>query len=521
MFPWISILVTTGFRKWSDSVNDTLIKMVEISKKFSGVSVLQSVNFELRKGEVHAVLGENGAGKSTLMKCLSGIYRCDSGEIYIDGVKENIRQVTDSLSLGISFIQQEIVLADQLTVAENIFMGREPRNRFKTIDRKRMFQEANKIISDLEGNFNAQINAGELSTAQKQLVEIAKSISLNAKIIIMDEPTAALSKREVDKLFHLIRNLKKNGLSFIYISHRMEEIFQISDRISVLRDGQNVCTINTSDATENFLVEQMVGYNLSDYYDKQINQNIGDIILKVDGLTRADKKVTDASFFLRRGEILGFSGLVGSGRTELMQMLFGIVRPEKGSVQLYGENKEFRNPYDAIKNGIAFVPEDRKLQGVILNNSIEFNLTLCVLKKFLKYGYYNANTEHRIMDLYRERLKIKMNEPSQHLLFLSGGNQQKVVLSKWLATEPDILILDEPTRGIDVAAKSEIYSLMHELTQKGVSIIMVSSDLPEIINLSDRIYVMCDSHIVACLDKKDVNQETILKYELGVEKNEQ
>ena len=501
-------------------MNNRLVKMIGISKQFSGVPVLQSVDFDLQIGEVHAVLGENGAGKSTLMKCLSGIYSCDSGEIYINGEKVNIRQVSDSLALGISFIQQEIVLADQLTVAENIYMGREPQSRFKTIDRKKMFQDAQEIINKLDGNFSSHINAAELSTAQRQIIEIAKSISLNAKVIIMDEPTAALSKREVDKLFQLIRTLKQNGLSFIYISHRMEEIFQISDRISILRDGKSICTINTSEATEDFLVEKMVGYNLSDYYNKQVNSNIGDIILKVSGLTRADSKTVDANFFLRKGEILGFSGLIGSGRTELMQMLFGIVRPIQGSIELNGKRVKIRNPRDAINNGIAFVPEDRKQQGIVLDNSIEFNLTLCVLKKFLGNGYYNAAVEHQIVKTYQERLRIKMNNPSQHIVFLSGGNQQKVVLSKWLATQPNILILDEPTRGIDVGAKAEIYSLMHELTQNGVSIIMVSSDLPEIINLSDRIYIMCNSKIVACLDQKEADQETILRYELGVSQNE-
>lgn len=502
-------------------MNEKLIKMQGITKQFSGVPVLRSVDFDLESGEVHAILGENGAGKSTLMKCLSGIYPCDSGDIYFHDTKVNIQHVSDSLALGIGFIQQEIVLAEQLTVAENIFMGREPQNKFKTIDRKKMFHEAQEIIDGLEGNFSSHINASELNTAQKQIVEIAKSISLNAKVIIMDEPTAALSKREVDKLFGLIKSLRQSGISFVYISHRMEEIFQISDRISVLRDGKNVCTVSTDKATEDFLVEKMVGYNLSDYYDKQMSQNIGDVILEVSGLTRADQKAVDADFFLRKGEILGFSGLVGSGRSELMQMLFGIVQPVKGTIRLYGKELKIRSPRDAMNNGIALVPEDRKHQGVVLGNSIEFNLTLCVLQKFLGNGHYHANIEHEIMNTYQERLKIKMNDPSQHIVFLSGGNQQKVVLAKWLATQPDILILDEPTRGIDVGAKAEIYTLMHELTQKGVSIIMISSDLPELINLSDRMYVMCDSRIVACLDQKDAHQETILRYELGVNKNEQ
>lgn len=502
------------------TVNSKIIEMKGINKSFFGVKILENTSFDLKYREVHAVLGENGAGKSTLMKCLSGIYQCDSGDIYYEGKLIKITDVRDSLKFGIGFIQQEIILAEQLSAGENIYMGREPKNNLGIIDRKKMFRDAQNIIDDIDGNFNAHIIARDLSPAQKQMIEIGKAISLNAKIIIMDEPTAVLSKREVDMLFTLIRKLKKRGISFVYISHRMGEIFQISDRITVLRDGKNVKTLQTSRATEDMLVEMMVGYKLSDYYDPQVNRKTGAPVLEVKDLTRSDGRARDASFYLNRGEILGFAGLVGSGRTELMQMIFGIEKPEKGTIKLNGKEVRFKNAGNAMKNKISLIPEERKLQGAVVSNTVEFNLTLNVLEQFLGSGRYNRKKEHAITDYYRDHLKIKMDSGRQKLTYLSGGNQQKVVLAKWLATKPEILIMDEPTRGIDVAAKAEIYALMHDLTNQGVSIIMVSSDLPELMNLSDRIYVMCESRIKACFTREEADQETILRYALGVKNGE-
>ena len=497
-----------------------IIRMEGIGKSFGGIRALDQVDFSLMEGEVHALLGENGAGKSTLMKCLAGIDHADRGKIFFEGKPVRIARVRDSLALGIAFIQQELVLADQLTVAENIFMGREPLTRLGLIDRSRLFADAYRLLNELDAGFDVHLAAGMLSTAQKQMVEIAKAMSVNARVVIMDEPTAALTKREVDKLFLLIQRLKAKGISIVYISHRMEEIFQVSDRITVLRDGRRIGTALTPSVDEDGLIRMMVGHSLSDYFASR-NHQAGNVILEVRSLTREDAKAVDCSFSLRQGEIIGFAGLVGAGRTELMQMLFGVYPQKSGAIVLDGRPVRIRAPADAMRCGIALVPEDRKSQGLVLQHSVRFNLTLSVLDRFIRLARVDRGAEERIAGEYVNRLSIKISSPAQKAVNLSGGNQQKVVLAKWLAARPRILILDEPTRGIDVGAKAEIYALMEELVRSGVSIIMVSSELPELLGMSDRIYVMHEGHIKACLNREEAGQETILRYALGVKTNEQ
>jgi len=491
--------------------------MRAIYKAFPGVNALKGVDFELRAGEVHALLGENGAGKSTLMKCLAGIYPIDSGSITFDNRQVTINEVSDSLELGISFIHQELVLADQLTVAENIFMGREPVTNFRFIDRRKMNAESQRLIDMLDGNFNCSLLAGLLSTAQKQIVEIAKALSMKTKILVMDEPTATLTDREVEKLFELILNLKRQGISIVYISHRLEEIFRICDRITVLRDGENITSVDVQGTEKANLIQYMVGHSLDQYYVRS-DKEIGEVILDAANLSRADGRVENASFNLRKGEILGFAGLVGSGRTELMQMLFGIERPLSGTISVNGRQVSVGSTPAALRHGIGLVPEDRKLQGLILENTVKFNLTLGVLKQFMRFVMVNWKKEDEITRQYVRQLAIKISTPLQKAVNLSGGNQQKVVLSKWLAILPQILILDEPTRGIDVGAKSEIYALIDRLAKNGISIIMVSSELPELVNMCDRIYVMREGRIKACLDHEDFDQERILRFAFGVEK---
>lgn len=499
-------------------MNESILQMKSVEKSFPGVNALQNVDFELRAGEVHALLGENGAGKSTLMKCLSGIYPIDSGTITLYGREIVINTVNDGMANGISMIHQEFALCEQLSVADNIFMGREPVNGIGLTDRKALYAHAQTLIDRIAGNVSAYAKVGMISTAQKQMVEIAKALSMNVKILIMDEPTAMLSQREVDALFRLIKSLKDEGISIVYISHRMEEIFRISDRITVLRDGMLIKTLETQSTNNYELINLMVGRKLEEYYTRT-DHVIGETLLEARNVTRADGRVTDASFTLRKGEILGFSGLVGSGRSELMRVIFGIDKPASGEILVGGQPVRIASVRDAMRLGIGMVPEDRKLDGLFLHRDVEFNITIGVLDKFLSLFHLKRAVEDDISSKHIDMLSIKVSSKRQETVNLSGGNQQKVVLSKWLAISPSILILDEPTRGIDVGAKAEIYALIDKLVNQGVSIIMVSSEMPELINMCDRIYVMCNGNIVTCLDRSDLNQETILKFALGVDKN--
>ena len=460
------------------------------------------------------LMGENGAGKSTLMKILGGIYSADSGTIYMDGKEVSIRCVDDARKYGISFIHQEITNIPEMTIAENIFLGREPKNHLRMVDYKKMRQEAQKALNALNLNLDAGALIRGLSVAQQQMIEIARAVNEGARILILDEPTASLSNSETDYLFAQMARLKQLGVAMIYISHRMEETFKVCDTVTVLRDGQFIGTRNTNETSENELISMMVGREFDNMYG---NERVtgGDVVLEVKNLTT--DKVKDISFTLKKGEILGFSGLVGAGRTELALALFGIDPIKSGEVWMEGKKLSIRKPQDAIRAGIALVPEERKEQGLFLIHSIATNLTFQVLPEFINHLSVNKKRENEIVDEFKNKLSIKMASTEQAAGELSGGNQQKVVISKWLAARPKVLIMDEPTRGIDVGAKAEIYKLMHNLAREGVSIIMISSELPEIINNSSRIAVMREGKLAGILDQSEAeaSQEVIMSYAVG------
>lgn len=500
-------------------MNNTILQMKGICKSFPGVKALSNVDFDLQNGEVHVLIGENGSGKSTLMKCLAGIYSIDEGEVFYNGQPLKIENVNTTISAGISMVHQELALNDHLTVADNIFMGHELTNG-AFVNRRMMTQRAQAVLDMLGAGFHADSRVGDLSTAEKQLVEIAKAVNANAKILILDEPTAVLTEREVKHLFELIRQFTASGMSIIFISHRMEEIFEIGDRITVLRDGEYRGTFRSDEITVSQLISLMVGRSADGQIQRRAHK-IGETVLEVKHLTRADGRAVDASFTLRKGEILGFAGLVGAGRTELMQMLFGLIRPSAGEIYLHGRKIEVKNVRDAMRLGIGMVPEERKTMGLVLQNTIKFNLTLGVLNQFFgRVIGLNSKKENEICKSYQNALSIRMASAEQAVEDLSGGNQQKVVISKWLAISPDILIMDEPTRGIDVGAKREVYALINDMVERGISVILISSELPELLGLSDRVCVMYNGRINACLERDQMDQETVLNYAFGVNHDE-
>lgn len=491
--------------------DELVLEMREIDKIFPGVHALKKVNFELRKGEVHALLGENGAGKSTLINVLGGVYPIDGGQILIDGQPVVIRQIKDAQQLGIAIIHQELVLVPHMTVAENIFMGREPRTKLGTVDKKKMFRDAQEAIDAVGLCCSATDLVCKLSVAQQQLVEIAKALSYNAKIVVMDEPTSSLMTREVDILFDTIRKLRAKGVSIIYISHRMSEFFEIADRITVMRDGEYVTTRDVEQTNTDELVFLMVGRKLENYYTRTYNKP-GETVLEVSGLSQKSTGLEDINFSLRKGEILGFSGLVGAGRSELMRCIVGIEKYDSGEIRLFGEPAGPMDTAQAQKKGLVMVPEDRKQQGLILLNSVGFNLTINVLESFIGLGVVNKCAENEIIERHIRALNIKTPSARQKVGNLSGGNQQKVLMGKWLATNPKILILDEPTRGVDVGAKAEIYMIIDRLAKEGISVIMVSSELNEIINMCDRVLVMSDGRITGELNRSEFTQELIMSF---------
>ena len=491
--------------------DELVLEMREIDKIFPGVHALKKVNFELRKGEVHALLGENGAGTSTLINVLGGVYPIDGGQILIDGQPVVIRQIKDAQQLGIAIIHQELVLVPHMTVAENIFMGREPRTKLGTVDKKKMFRDAQEAIDAVGLCCSATDLVCKLSVAQQQLVEIAKALSYNAKIVVMDEPTSSLMTREVDILFDTIRKLRAKGVSIIYISHRMSEFFEIADRITVMRDGEYVTTRDVEQTNTDELVFLMVGRKLENYYTRTYNKP-GETVLEVSGLSQKSTGLEDINFSLRKGEILGFSGLVGAGRSELMRCIVGIEKYDSGEIRLFGEPAGPMNTAQAQKKGLVMVPEDRKQQGLILLNSVGFNLTINVLESFIGLGVVNKCAENEIIERHIRALNIKTPSARQKVGNLSGGNQQKVLMGKWLATNPKILILDEPTRGVDVGAKAEIYMIIDRLAKEGISVIMVSSELNEIINMCDRVLVMSDGRITGELNRSEFTQELIMSF---------
>ena len=487
--------------------DNIILRMKNISKRFPGVYALKNVNFELKRGEVHALLGENGAGKSTLIKVLGGIYHAEEGEIEIEGKNVSITSVQDAEENGIAIIHQELVLVPYMSVAENIYLGREAGSGI-FVDRSEMTKSAQKILDDLGMDIDARSLVKDLPIAKQQMVEITKAVSVNSKILVMDEPTSSISDKEVENLFKIMRDLTKKGVGIVYISHKMSELDEICDRVTVMRDGEYVGTKNVKETAKDELIAMMVGRTLTNYYVRDYGEP-GEEILKVKGLSDGDK-VKGVDFNVRKGEIVGFAGLVGAGRSETMQAIFGLAKEVTGEIYINGNKVEIHNPEEAIRHGLALVPESRKEQGLYLVQSVKYNTTIEVLKEFIGKFRVNDKRETEITQEYIDLMSTKTPSQAQKIGNLSGGNQQKVMIGRWLATKPKVLILDEPTRGIDVGAKSEIYAIMNNLVKTGVSIIMISSELPEIINMSDRVYVMAGGVVRGCINHEEISQENIM-----------
>ena len=489
-----------------------LLSLSGVSKEFPGVKALNNVHFDLNEGEVHAIVGENGAGKSTLMKILSGIYKKDSGEIIYKGNAVSIPNPFEAQKLGISIIHQELNLMPHLTVAENIFIGREERRPGGVfLDKAKLVKAARQLLNELELNLNPNDIVGELTIARQQMVEIAKAVSYRGSVIIMDEPTSSLTPAETDSLFKIIRTLKATGKGVIYISHRLEELEKITDRISVLRDGEYVQTLVTTETSIPEVISLMVGRKV-DQDQRPVNRTIGsEIVLKVEQLS--DRYLLkDVSFELRKGEILGFAGLMGAGRTELARAIMGADPKSEGRIFLHGAEVKIKQPSDAVAAGIGYLSEDRKRFGLLLNQDVTFNVILSSIPRFSnKFGFLKVKSAAGIARDAIAQLRVRTPSERQLLKNLSGGNQQKVVIAKWLTRDCDVLIFDEPTRGIDVGAKDEIYRLLTNLAEEGKSIIMISSELPEVLRLSDRIAVMCNGRLTGIIDNKDANQSVIMQ----------
>lgn len=485
-----------------------LISVGKIGKTFSGVTVLKDVDFDVYPGEVHALIGENGAGKSTLVKIISGVHEPSAGKVFIEGKQVHFKTPHDARSAGIAMIYQEPLTFQDLNVTENVFLGHTRERTKVKIDWKQLYKITEDMLKSLGVKMGAKDLVRGMSIADQQMIEITAALSQNAKVIIMDEPTAALSQGEVDKLFTIIRKLKQQGKGIIFIGHRLEEIMEISDRITVLRDGEFVGECDTRDVTQDKLVHMMVGRTFKELIVKE-EAPIGEVMLETEGLTMAEQYY-DVSIQVRRGEIVGMAGLVGAGRSEVASAIFGAAPAMSGTVKVKGKPVKIRNVADALRIGIAMVPEDRARTGLVLPMATSANMTFAILKKLSKFGFVNVRQEKKFFDQYVDYLKIKLRNGEQTVKELSGGNQQKVVLAKWLLTEPDILILDEPTRGIDVGAKAEVYRLISELAKQGKAILMISSEMQEVLQLSDRVYVMCEGHITAELNRSDLSGAAIM-----------
>jgi ribose transport system ATP-binding protein len=490
--------------------DNVLLEMNHVRKEFPGVVALKDMSLQLKAGEVHALLGENGAGKSTLIKVLGGIYNPNAGEIRINGNAVTINSVQDAHDNGISIIHQELVLVPHMTVAENIYLGREPIKANRTVDFKKMTAEVEKILSSFELDIQPDDEVSSLTIAQQQMVEIIKALSFNSKILVMDEPTSSLSEKDVGFLFETIQKLKQQQVGIIYISHRMSELTQITDRITVLRDGEYIGTCDTKTAVYDDLITMMVGRKLTNYYTRDFGI-AGEPVLEVRGLSDG-KLLKEVSFTLYKGEILGFAGLIGAGRSETMKSIFGLWPYNKGDIYVNGKKTVINNPEEAKDMGLALVPESRKIEAIYPEMSVMFNITLKTLKEFIKGIFVDYAKEHAIAREQVDGMAIKTPNYGQLLGNLSGGNQQKVVIGRWLATKPRILILDEPTKGVDVGAKAEIYAIMNELAKQGVSIIMISSELPEVVNMADRVVVMNAGRVTATLQRTEISQEEIMKH---------
>ena len=490
---------------------ELLVEMTGISKSFPGVHALDDCRFELHPGEVHALVGENGAGKSTLMKILAGIYRRDAGTIRFKGQEVEIASPRAARDLGISIIHQELNLMGHLTVAQNIFIGREPRGAAPfLLDEKTLNAKARELFETLHLKLDPRARVSSLAVAQQQMVEIAKALSFSSAVLIMDEPTAALTDTEIDELFRIIRHLRDQGKGIVHISHRLEELKQISNRITVMRDGRFIATVNTADAEIQQIISMMVGRTVFEATPELPEQRDPNVVLEVKGLNLG-RQVRDISFSLHRGEILGIAGLVGAGRTEVVRAIFAADRPESGQVTINGKQVVIHGPSDAVHHGIAYLSEDRKRYGLALGMDVELNTVLASLRRFANgFGWVRTGATRKQALEQVQALAIKTPSIRQRVKNLSGGNQQKVVIAKWLTADTDILIFDEPTRGIDVGAKSEIYRLLNDLAKQGKSIIMISSELPEVLRMSHRILVMCEGRITGELSSAEATQEKIM-----------
>lgn len=489
------------------------IKMENIWKSFGTNSVLEGVDVDIKPGTVHALMGENGAGKSTLMNILTGLHKKDKGKIFVDGKEINYTNINESEDDGLYFIHQEINDYPEMTVLQNIFVANEITTKLGFLDNQKMKEKAESVFKTLGIDISLDSKIKDLSVGQRQLIEIAKVLMKDAKFIVMDEPSASLMTEEIERLFKIIKDLKAKGVTVVYISHRMEEIFEICDYITVMRDGKSVDTKAVSESNYDEVVRKMVGREITDYYPEKTNE-IKDIIFEAKNL-ESNGVFKNINFHVREGEILGFSGLMGSGRTEIMRAVFGLDPLDSGEIILKGEKLNIKGPKDSISKGIGFITEDRKDEGLILDESINDNIILPVISQFAKNHIINDSEVHDLVDMLVNRLKIKSESRNDPASSLSGGNQQKVVLAKWITISPQVLILDEPTRGVDVGAKREIYTLINELAEKGVAIIVVSSDLPELLGISDRIMVVHEGKITGELSREEATQEKIMTYATG------
>lgn len=495
-------------------MSEPLIELRHICKEFPGVLALDDVNFTLKPGEVHILLGENGAGKSTLIKILSGLYHPTAGEIYINGEKQSFVGPKQAEKAGIATIYQELNLCENLDVAENIFIGRLP-NRFGCVDKAKLHEMARAALDELNLDYDTHMIVSKMGVAQKQMVEIAKAVSRDTKILIMDEPTAVLTEREIVELFKVIHLLKSRGVGIIYISHRLQELHEIGDRVTVLRDGKYITTVDMKQTTEDDLVTMMVGREIKDKFPAR-ESHIGEVLFRAEHISTADK-IRDVSLEVRSGEIVGIAGLVGSGRTEFARAIFGADPRSDGKIFINGEEVSIRSPLDAIEHGLGFVTEERKKDGLVLILPVCENVVLASYKQTSKGPLANLKKQQQIAESYVKEINIKTPSIKQLAVNLSGGNQQKVILAKWMSANSRIIIFDEPTRGIDVGAKAEVYRLMNQLLENGAGIIMISSELPEIIGMSDRVLVMREGSIGGELSKSEFSQKKILSIMLNSE----
>jgi ABC-type sugar transport system ATPase subunit len=489
---------------------EVILEVSDVCKSFPGVNALQNISIKFHKGEVHALLGENGAGKSTLMKILAGIHTPDSGTICLRGEEVFFHKPKQSMEAGIGMVHQELCLSSYQTAAENVYMGRSPVNKFGFFDWKKLNADAQQIFAQLDMDVKPSDVVGNLSIAKQQMIEIAKATSMNASIIILDEPTSSVTEEERLALFNMIRKLKEKDVAIIYISHRMEEILEIADCFTILRDGHFVVTKSVEGITIDEIITGMVGRTLT-YVEHEVSSIQDELVMEVNGLTRRGV-FENISFNVRKGEVLGLAGLVGAGRSEVARCIFGLDKMDSGTIKINGTECSVHNPRTAINYGIGFVTEDRKMDGSILEMSVQENITLPILKTICKAGFINKTKDYLIARKAIENYGVKTPSSKQKVVNLSGGNQQKVIIAKWLTTNPKVLILDEPTRGIDVGAKNEIYKMINELTANGLAVIMISSEMPEILRMSDRIIVMREGKLTAEIPKKNATQDTIMRY---------